>query len=110
MDTLTFWISQNNHSLNYSSEENINNILRMSTKRISGLQKDVFALYRCLLRISRKKNDALIYIEVKRQFRETSMSMNDKEIKKIEHFIRYGYKQKTLLEMPGFRMLRSTGH
>jgi hypothetical protein len=95
-------------------------------RRISGLQKDVFALYRALLRAARKKEteevrnrlynvgknsnnfshstSSSIYfvILVRSEFREEAKSVDRNDFRTIEHMLRYGHKQKKLLEMPGF--------
>lgn len=38
-----------------------------------------------------------------RQFRIKAESVTKTDFKTIEHLLRYGYKQKKLIEMPGFR-------
>ena len=75
--------------------------------RHSGLQLEVLSLYRSLLRASRKKGGG-VQTAVKAKFREMSGSISAKDIDKVEHFIRYGKKQKMMLEMPGVNMIRST--
>jgi len=73
------------------------------TQKFSGLQQDVFKLYRALLRISRSKDStgALRGLVVSR-FREVALSVKKTDFKVIEHQLRWGYKQKKLIEMPGF--------
>ncbi len=98
-------------------------------RRISGLQKDVFALYRALLRSARKKETAevrnrlynvgkfqswmllshnvniiigLALFIVRSEFREEAKKVDRNDFRTIEHMLRYGYKQKKILEMPGF--------
>ena len=73
--------------------------------RHSGLQLEVLALYRSLLRVARPKGEE-VHAEVRRRFREISATMTTKEIEKIEHFIRYGKKQRAMLQMPGLTGLR----
>ena len=73
--------------------------------RHSGLQLEVLSLYRSLLRASRAKGED-VQAAVRTRFREISRTMTTKEIEKIEHFIRYGKKQRALLEMPGVTGMR----
>ena len=73
--------------------------------RHSGLQLEVLSLYRSLLRVSRTKGEG-VRAEVRRRFREVSSTMTTKEIEKIEHFVRYGKKQRALLETPGVTGIR----
>jgi len=71
--------------------------------RVAGLQKDVFALYRALLRSARKKDNEQrdLYNFVKDEFRAKALSIPKTDFKRIEHSLRHGHKQKKLLEMPG---------
>lgn len=38
-----------------------------------------------------------------KEFRIKAASVTKTDFKTIEHLLRYGYKQKKLIEMPGFR-------
>jgi len=76
--------------------------------RLSGLQKDVLALYRGLLRSALKKDKQIhgqrdnLYNHVRIEFREKANSVSRTEFKTIEYMLRNGYKQKKLIDMPGF--------
>lgn len=72
----------------------------------SGLQLDVLKLYRALLRTAKSKDPIrphrfVAYVRL--QFRTSANSVKRTEIKRIEHLIRQGLKQKKIIEMPGFR-------
>lgn len=74
--------------------------------RHSGLQKDVLKLYRDLHRAARKKDPLGVNnftSIVMQEFRVKAASVTKTDFKTIEHLLRYGYKQKKLIEMPGFR-------
>ena len=74
--------------------------------RHSGLQKDVLKLYRDLHRAARKKDPLNVNnftSVVMQEFRIKAASVTKTDFKTIEHLLRYGYKQKKLIEMPGFR-------
>jgi Complex 1 protein (LYR family) len=74
--------------------------------RHSGLQKDVLKLYRDLHRAARKKDPLNVNnftSVVMQEFRVKAASVTKTDFKTIEHLLRYGYKQKKLIEMPGFR-------
>jgi len=73
------------------------------SQKYSGLQQDVFKLYRILLRLSKSKDSSgsLQKVVVSR-FREVALSVKKTDFKVIEHQLRWGYKQKKLIEMPGF--------
>ncbi|KAJ1439762.1 hypothetical protein B484DRAFT_443757 [Ochromonadaceae sp. CCMP2298] len=86
--------------------------------RHSGLQRDVLALYRNLLRSAIKKDKAAgtvtgatvtgsitggdIFLHVREEFRSRASSVGLKDFRSIEHMLRQGYKQKKTLDMPGF--------
>ena len=72
--------------------------------RLSGLQREVLSLYRSLLRAGGRKGKET-QNAVKLRFREDSKRLDYKDIKRIEHFVRYGKKQRTLLESPAFNAL-----
>jgi hypothetical protein len=42
-------------------------------------------------------------LTVMKEFRIKAASVTKTDFKTIEHLLRYGYKQKKLIEMPGFR-------
>jgi hypothetical protein len=72
-------------------------------RRYSGLQCDVFKLYRELLRAARRKDDSGgLGILVSEQFRQKALSIERNEFRLIEHTMRWGYKQKKLMEHSGF--------
>eukprot|EP01031_Cornospumella_fuschlensis_P037011 gene37011-44910_t len=77
--------------------------------KLSGLQLDVLKLYRSLLRSARKKSalNSDLYNFVCHEFRDKARSVGRLEFIKIEHMIRQGYKQKKLMEMPGFNTAQS---
>lgn len=77
---------------------------RVSFMQHSGLQKDVLHLLRALLRTARTKDDSSRKLQhfVARRFREESESIGKYDFKLIEHQLRWGYKQKKLMESPGF--------
>lgn len=79
-------------------------------QRVSGLQKDVFALYRALLRSARKKDNESrdLYKFVRNEFRTKALNISRTDFKLIEHSLRHGYKQKKLLEMPGTSFAQAT--
>ena len=70
--------------------------------RLSGLQLDVLKLYRTLLKSALKKDNKHLVNFVKNEFRDKALSISKTDFKMIEHSLRYGYKQKKLIEMPGF--------
>ena len=47
------------------------------------------------------------YVAVKKEFKAKALDVHKSDFKAIEHMLRYGYKQKKLLEMPGFSAARS---
>ena len=70
---------------------------------LSGLQKDVLHLFRALLRTARLKDSSgKLQRFVSLRFREESSSVSRFDFKLIEHQLRWGYKQKKLMESPGF--------
>ncbi len=76
----------------------------MSSK-YSGLQHDVFKLYRVLIRAARLKDSSkTLHNVVINRFREIAYSTSRTDFKQIEHLMRWGYKQKKLIEMPGFSL------
>ena len=75
--------------------------------RLSGLQLDVLQLYRALLKSAHKKENKDLIHFVKNEFRLKALSISKTDFKMIEHSLRYGYKQKKLIEMPGFVFAKS---
>ncbi len=70
-------------------------------RKFSGLQLDVFKLYRGLLRSAHLKDPTGgLGVVVKEKFREKASSMRKTDFKVIEHQLRWGYKQKKVIEMP----------
>jgi hypothetical protein len=95
----------------------------MSAK--SGIQKEVLALYRTLLRESIKKDRAgpdtgtssishllsatdSVTNHTRDKFRHDAMEVGRKDFRTIEYRIRHGYKQIKLLQMPGVKTFKST--
>jgi hypothetical protein len=106
----------------------------MSAK-LSGIQKEVLALYRTLLREAAKKDRAannatttadftqlsftrLLFAEnnnnasastahARNEFRRQALKGSRKDFNGIEHKIRHGYKQIKLLQMPGVVTFKS---
>ena len=77
----------------------------MAPPRLSGLQSDVLKLYRNLLRTAMEKDPVgsfRLRPTVSERFRERAYSLEKNNIDGIEHYIRYGYKQKKMMEMSGF--------
>ena len=105
---------------------------RMSRK-LSGIQKEVLALYRTLLREATKKDRAantnttttdfkqlsftrLLFTDAstststahaRNEFRRQALKGSRKDYNGIEHKIRHGYKQIKLLQMPGVVTFKS---
>ncbi|EJK75088.1 hypothetical protein THAOC_03195 [Thalassiosira oceanica] len=94
------------------------------SRRLSGLQKDVLALYRSILRqasvIDRQRqckgetssfvqlisNDSETSISHAREkFRKEAMSVRRSDFKRIEYKIRKGEKQLKLMKMPGVSLV-----
>ena len=103
------------------------------SKNLSGLQREVLALYRALLREAIKKdakqlqqhvgsNSSIVEMEmfrrgsdatttptvstVRDEFRRQCYNVDRKDYKRIEHQLRQGYKQVKLLQMPDVKMVR----
>lgn len=97
--------------------------------RLSGLQRDVLALYRRVLRAAAKKDrenrnaavkfsallsqsngdDASSTCYAAAEFRRQAATVKRSDFKKIEYLIRKGDKQVKLLNMPGVNVVRGTG-
>lgn len=93
--------------------------------KFSGIQKEVFGLYRTILREASKK-DRLVNDDVpssllslwsnsdstasyaRREFRYQALKVPKKDFRTIEHKLRYGYKQVKLLQMPGVKVVSGT--
>ena len=81
------------------------NLRLMSTikpPRTSGVQQDIFKLYRDLLRAAYAKRDPKLYSFVKVEFRRQASKLGKFDFDAIEHGLRYGRKQVKLIKMPGF--------
>ena len=73
----------------------------MAARKYSGLQLDVFKLYRELLRSARAKDPSGgLGTVVSEKFHEKASSMRKTDFKVIEHQLRWGYKQKKVIDMP----------
>lgn len=74
--------------------------------RKSGLQSDIFSLYRQLLRAAKAKEAPTQTMElsnfIKHEFRDRAFSIGRTDFRLIEHYLRHGHKQLKLLKMPGF--------
>ena len=94
----------------------------------SGIQKEVLALYRTLLREATKKDRMAVATEaeslftqflfadddsnystahVRSEFRRQASKVSRKDFRTIEYKIRHGYKQIKLLQMPGVVKFKS---
>ncbi|VEU33775.1 unnamed protein product [Pseudo-nitzschia multistriata] len=94
----------------------------------SGIQKEVLALYRTLLREATKKdrmvagkssrrpasftdllfaNDSSSTAHARDEFRKQASRLRRNDFRTIEHKIRHGYKQIKLLQMPGVVTFKS---
>jgi len=87
-----------------------------SATRYSGIQKQVFALYRSILRQAAVKDkqrtsasDSFIHLMkddntsvsyVQKEFRKQSLHVSKRDIQTIEHKIRFGEKQLKMLKNP----------
>jgi hypothetical protein len=96
----------------------------MTPRQFSGIQKEVFGLYRTILREAAKKDRSSNSVEsslvslwsktdttasyAKREFRLQASKVPRKEFKVIEFKIRYGYKQLKMLQMPGVKLVSSS--
>ena len=96
----------------------------MVPKRLSGLQKEVLALYRSILReaIKKDRNETSTNIPTfpsllqapentttvgyaRTEFRKQTQQVKRSDFKKIEYMIRKGEKQLKLLKMPGTKVV-----
>ncbi|CAJ1959329.1 unnamed protein product [Cylindrotheca closterium] len=89
--------------------------------KFSGIQKEVFGLYRTILREARKKdhlanNNAQSLLSLwsqsessvyyaRKEFRHQAHKVPRNDFRTIEHKIRHGYKQVKLLKMPGVKLV-----
>lgn len=102
-------------------------VYAMTTRtRFSGLQKDVFSLYRTILRESAKKDrlssSSSRFVSIlslwlnpdstasyaRREFRHSASKTPKNDFRTIEYKIRHGYKQVKLLQMPGVKLVSGT--
>ena len=97
-------------------------------RSLSGLQKEVLALYRTILRTAWDKdkkanhNDSLNFLQAltkgesattavtslgyaKTEFRRQAAQLRKNDFRTIEFKIRHGYKQVKLLQMPGVKVV-----
>jgi succinate dehydrogenase assembly factor 1 len=95
------------------------------TTRLSGMQLEVLALYRTILREAVKKDRETVLASSKAadllsnplttssyaaaEFRKQAAAAKRSDFKKIEYLIRKGEKQLKLLRMPGVKVVRGTG-
>jgi hypothetical protein len=96
-----------------------------TTKKLSGLQKEVLGLYRSLLREAAKKDHAAASTTVvsfchllntennsvsyaRTEFRRQAQQVKRTDFKTIEYKMRKGQKQIKLLQMPGVKVVGGT--
>ena len=92
----------------------------MST-RLSGMQKEVLALYRTIMREAFKKDELVesSFIELlttegttthyaRQEFRKQAYQVKRTDFKLIEYKMRKGQKQVKLLKMPGVKVVNAT--
>lgn len=104
------------------------NLVRMSTRRLSGIQRDVLALYRKVLRETLKKDRETLATDkvslpallannrsdnsstsfASDEFRRQAAAIKRSDFKRIEYMIRKGEKQIKLLRMPGVKVVGGT--
>eukprot|EP00198_Chlamydomonas_reinhardtii_P004336 XP_001693672.1 LYR protein [Chlamydomonas reinhardtii] len=78
----------------------------MAARAFSGLQKQVFSLYRACMRGVRSKPEserADLREYVRAEFNK-GKSLSPKDIQRIEHMLRHGKKMLVMLMAPGARM------
>lgn len=91
--------------------------IRSASSMMSGLQKEVLALYRKLLRASKQKdseafmaslsNSGSTTFATKTKFRETATKLTKRDIPRIEYNIRQGEKYVKTLQMDGMTAMKS---
>eukprot|EP00558_Chaetoceros_sp_UNC1202_P013777 CAMPEP_0197236868 /NCGR_PEP_ID=MMETSP1429-20130617/3853_1 /TAXON_ID=49237 /ORGANISM="Chaetoceros sp., Strain UNC1202" /LENGTH=164 /DNA_ID=CAMNT_0042695749 /DNA_START=30 /DNA_END=524 /DNA_ORIENTATION=+ len=86
-------------------------------KQLSGLQKQVLALYRNLLRTSQQKDEQRSFLQlledktsttfsIKNKFRTKASSMSKRDLDRIEYNIRQGEKYIKMLQMSGVTSIK----
>ena len=83
--------------LSSSSSSSGRRAAHQEVRRKSGVQKEVLALYRELLRAARHKDSKTVAL-VRDKFRKEATSIGRFEFQKIEHHIRKGNKYVKLLQ------------
>lgn len=97
-----------------------------AVRRQSGLQKHIYSLYRSILRqavfkdkqrtsatnntfiqLLNDMNTSVCYVQ--REFRKQSLLVSKRDIKTIEHKIRFGEKQLKMLKDPHVQIVRGKG-
>mmetsp|Transcript_1261 Transcript_1261/g.2259 ORF Transcript_1261/g.2259 Transcript_1261/m.2259 type:complete len:99 (-) Transcript_1261:444-740(-) len=93
------------------------------SRKLSGLQKEILALYRCVLREAAKKDRQELTTQsfshllqgsmsttttsyARSEFRKQAEMENRSDFKTIEYKLRKGHKQVNLLKMPGVNVVR----
>ncbi len=75
--------------------------------KYSGLQKEVFSVYRQIIREAAKKEDPVVRQGIidlaRKQFKDKSKNIRKTDYQTIEHSIRDARKKIKLIQMPGFR-------
>lgn len=81
----------------------------MQTAKKSGIQGDIFSLYRNLLRVGKTKGDIAVQNHIRLKFREDAMSVRRIDFKKIEQLLRQGNKKLKVLKLPGTKLVGAFG-
>lgn len=76
---------------------------RVSPPTRSGLQNEVLALFRQLLRCAKSKGGEELHRYVAQEFRVRAGNVRKFDFNGIEHAIRHGQKQLKMIKSPGFK-------
>ena len=80
--------------------------------RVSGLQREVLALYRSVIRVAREKEaagHAGFVASARTAFRQQAESTNGRNFQKVEYMVRRGHKQLKLLGDPQVKSVKMYG-
>ncbi|KFH44492.1 Succinate dehydrogenase assembly factor-like protein [Hapsidospora chrysogenum ATCC 11550] len=75
-------------------------------RRLSGLQKEVLALYRQCLRETRKKPQGFPDLDVGRTEFARNMNVDKRDFSAIEYLLRKGRRQLDMYSAPGIKDVR----